>query len=50
MGGMSVEFSHIRAHIEQITGMTQKLLQAKLANRGLQKERSGGTGRERRKR
>ena len=47
---ISVEFSHRRAHIEQMTGMMQKLLQAKSANRGLQEESSGGTGRERRKR
>ena len=37
VGEMKVEFSHTRAHIEQIMGMRQQLLQAKSADGGQQK-------------
>ena len=42
---MKVKLSHTRAHIEQIMGMMQQLLQAKSANGGQQKGESDGTGR-----
>ena len=45
VGEMKVEFSHTRAHIEQIMGMRQQLLQAKSADGGQQKDEPGGTGR-----
>ena len=34
MGGMKAKLSHIRAQIEQVMGMMQQLLQAKLAYGG----------------
>ena len=45
MGEMKVELSHTRAQIEQMMGMMQQLLQAKSADGGQQKEKSGGIGR-----
>ena len=46
VGEMKVELSHTRAHIEQMMGIIQQLLQAKSADGGQQKEGSGGTGKE----
>ena len=45
VGEMKVEFSHTRAHIEQMMGMMPQLLQASSAEGGQQKKESGGTGR-----
>ena len=45
VGEMKVELSHTRAHIEQMMGMMQQLVQAKSVDGGQQKEESGGTGR-----
>ena len=45
MGEMKAELSHIRAQIEQIMVMMQQLLQAKSADGGQEKDKSGGSGR-----
>ena len=45
VGGMEVELSHARAQIEQIMGMMQQLLRAKLADGGDQEYKPGSTSR-----
>ena len=45
VGEMKGELSHTRAHIEQMMGIMQQLLQAKSADGGRQNEESDGTGR-----
>ena len=45
VGEIKTELSHTRAQTEQMMGMMQQLLQAKLADGGKQEEKSGGSGR-----
>ena len=45
VGEIKTELSRTRADIEQMMGMMQQLLQAKSADGGQQKEKSGGSGR-----
>ena len=45
VGEMKLEFSHTRAHIEQMIGMMKQPLHTRSAEGGQQKEESGGTGR-----
>ena len=45
VGEIKVELPHTRAQTEQMMGMMQQLLQAKSADGGHLKQKSGGTGR-----
>ena len=45
LGEMKAELFHTSAQIEQMMGMMQQLLQAKLADGGQQEEKSGGSSR-----